>query len=111
MEVEAKFSLPDQEYLHRLQITTRLAGFPLAKGQVRVVHDTYMDTPERKILAGGYACRFRQEAEGIRITLKGVGGALGAIHKREEMELILPAVQPFEELIGFQQVGRLWLVQ
>ena len=97
MEVEAKFSLPDQEYLHRLQITTRLAGFPLAKGQVRVVHDTYMDTPERKILAGGYACRFRQEAEGIRITLKGLGGALGAIHKREEMELVLPTVQPIEE--------------
>jgi len=97
MEVEAKFSLPDQEYLHRLHVTTRLAGFPLAKGQTKVVHDTYMDTPERKILAGGYACRFRQEADGLRITLKGIGGAFGAIHKREEMELILPAVQPIEE--------------
>jgi CHAD domain-containing protein len=97
LEVEAKFSLPVSESLHRLQVTTRLAGFPLAKGQIRVVHDTYMDTTERKILAGGYACRFRQEAEGIRATLKGVGGATGAIHKREEMEALLSGPQPAEE--------------
>jgi CHAD domain-containing protein/transposase len=96
MEVEAKFSLPDQECLHRLQVTTRLAGFPLAKGETRVVHDTYMDTPERKILAGGFACRFRQEADGIRITLKGVSEAVEAIHKREEMEVLMPALQPVE---------------
>jgi CHAD domain-containing protein len=97
MEIEAKFCLPDQEIFHRIQVTTRLAGFPLAKGQTRVVHDTYLDTPERKILAGGYSCRFRQEADGMRVTLKGVGGAPGAIHKREEIELILAGVLPIEE--------------
>ena len=97
MEVEAKFSLPDQNSLHRIQAASRLAGFRLAKGLTKVVHDTYMDTPERKILAGGYTCRFRQEADGLRVTLKGVGGAQGAIHKREEMELILPIAQPTEQ--------------
>ena len=97
MEVEAKFSLPDAETLQQLRVTTRLAGFPLAKGQAKVVHDIYRDTAERKILARGYACRFRQEAGGIRVTLKGLGGALGAIHMREEMEILLPAIRPPEE--------------
>jgi CHAD domain-containing protein len=97
MEVEAKFSLPDIESLHRLQVTTRLAGFPLGKGQTHVVFDTYVDTPERKVLSGGYSCRFRLEDEGVRLTLKGVGGTRGAIHKRQEMEIMLPAIQPPEE--------------
>ncbi len=97
MEVEAKFSLPDIESLHRLQVTTRLAGFPLGKGQTQVVFDTYVDTLERKVLSGGYSCRFRLEGEGVRLTLKGVGGTTGTIHKRQEMEIMLPAVQPPEE--------------
>jgi CHAD domain-containing protein len=96
MEVEAKFSLPDIECLRRLQVTTRLAGFPLGKGQMQLVHDIYVDTPERKILSGGYACRFRQEGEGVRLTLKGIGGTTGTIHKRREMEIMLPAIQPPE---------------
>jgi CHAD domain-containing protein len=97
MEVEAKFSLPDIESLHRLQITTRLAGFPLGKGQTQAVHDTYVDTRERKILSGGYVCRFRQESGGVRLTLKEVSGRTGAIHKRQEMEMMLPVLQPPEE--------------
>jgi CHAD domain-containing protein len=96
MEVEAKFSLPDTESLHRLRVTTRLAGFPLGKGQTQVVHDTYVDTPERKILSAGYACRFRLEGKGVRLTLKEVGGTVGIIHKRQEMEIMLSAIQPPE---------------
>ncbi len=97
MEVEAKFSLPDIESLHRLQVTTRLAGFPLGKGVKQVVFDTYMDTQERKVLSGGYFCRFRLEGEGVRLTLKGLDGTTGAIHKRPEMEIMLPAIQPPEK--------------
>jgi CHAD domain-containing protein len=97
MEVEAKFSLPDPESLHRFQAVTQLAGFPLGKGRMVEIHDTYVDTLDRKILAAGFACRFRQEAEGVRITLKGIGGASGAIHKRQEMELLLQAIQSVEE--------------
>jgi CHAD domain-containing protein len=97
MEIEAKFSLPDTESLHRFQVATQLAGFPLAKGRMEAIHDTYVDTLERKILAAGYACRFRQEPDGVRVTLKGIGGASGAIHKRQEVELLLPALQPAEE--------------
>ena len=97
MEVEAKFSIPDSTTLHRLQTTTRIAGFPLAKVKTRLIHDTYVDTKERKILAGGYACRFRQAAEGFQVTLKGIGGAVGAIHKREEVQIMLPSIQQPED--------------
>src|SRR5512137_129319 len=97
MEVEAKFSLPDHEVYQRLQKTTRLAGFSLSGVHVMELHDTYVDTPGRKILAGGFACRFRQYANEIRVMLKRLGGVSGAIHKREEMELILPAVLPVKD--------------
>ncbi len=97
MEVEAKFSLPDTASLHHFQAATKLAGFRLGKERKVAIHDTYVDTLERKILAGGYACRFRQETEGVRVTLKGIGGASGAIHKRQETEILLPALQLAEE--------------
>ncbi len=96
MEVEAKFSLPDSSVLHRFQVTTRLAGFPLAKAQTRLVHDTYVDTAGRQILAGGYACRFRQQSDGIEATLKGLGGVSGAIHTRAEVSCLLPSILPPE---------------
>jgi CHAD domain-containing protein len=97
MEIEAKFSLPDSEGFRRFQVATQLAGFLLGKGRLAEIRDTYVDTPERKILAAGFACRFRQEAEGIRVTLKGLGGASGAIYKRQEMEIILPSMIPVEK--------------
>ncbi|HVM70914.1 MAG TPA: CHAD domain-containing protein [Anaerolineales bacterium] len=94
MEIEAKFSLPDIESLRQFQTASRLVGFPLGKGRIVEIQDTYVDTQDRKILAGGYACRFRQEAGGVRVTLKGIEGASGAIHKRQEMEAFLPEMKP-----------------
>jgi CHAD domain-containing protein len=97
MEVESKFSLPDSSVLHHFQVTTRLAGFSLGKGQTRLVHDTYVDTAGRQILAGGYAFRFRQQSDGIEATLKGLGGVTGAIHTRAEVSCLLSAILPPED--------------
>jgi CHAD domain-containing protein len=91
MEIEAKFALPSPETFHRLQSIEHLAGFSLSTGQLKRVYDTYLDTPDRLILAAGYACRQRQQDEGILITLKGLRGAEGAVHRREELEVLLPA--------------------
>jgi hypothetical protein len=82
MEVEAKFVLPDTETFQRLQAIDRLAGFALSAAQVRKIRDTYLDTQERSILVAGYACRQREQDEGLLITLKGLGGAEGAVHRR-----------------------------
>ena len=97
MEIEAKFSVPDVETFHRLRATQQLAGYPLSAGQAKQVQDTYLDTQDRSILAAGYACRWREGREGTLITLKGLGGAEGAIHRREELEIQIPAYQPPEE--------------
>jgi CHAD domain-containing protein len=94
VEVEAKFALPDIETFQRLQSADCLAGFTLAAGQVKQVRDTYLDTAERLILAAGYACRRREQDEGILMTLKGLGGAEGAVHRREELEVSLPDDRP-----------------
>ncbi|HET89530.1 MAG TPA: CHAD domain-containing protein [Chloroflexi bacterium] len=93
MEIEAKFSIPDLETFHRLQALDALAGFDLAASQVEHVHDVYLDTEDRRILAAGYACRRREQGQQVKITLKGLGGAEGAVHRREEWEVSLLADQ------------------
>ncbi len=93
MEIEAKFALPNVKTSQRLQAADHLAGFALSAGQVKQMRDTYLDTAGRLILAAGYACRQREQGEEVLITLKGLGGAEGAVHRREELEVLLPAEQ------------------
>lgn len=94
MEIEAKFAVPNAGIFQRLQALDRLAGFALSTSRVKHVHDTYLDTPDRAILAAGYACRRREQSDGVWMTLKGLGSASGPIHRREELEVWLPADQP-----------------
>jgi inorganic triphosphatase YgiF len=94
MEIEAKFVLPDMDTFQRLQTVDRLVGFALSAGQIQQVRDTYLDTAGRLILSAGYACRRREQSEGILITLKGLGGAQSAVHRREELEIWIPSDLP-----------------
>jgi adenylate kinase len=99
MEIEAKLSIPNVETFQHLRAVGQLAGFQLTAGRAKQVHDIYLDTEERLILAAGYACRRREGPEDVLITVKGLGGAEGAIHRREELEVQMPALggQPPEE--------------
>jgi inorganic triphosphatase YgiF len=94
MEIEAKFVLPDAEVLERLLAVDHLAEFALTGKQVKQVKDTYLDTPDRLILAAGFACRQREKDDSVLITLKGLGRAEDGIHRREEYEVLLPACAP-----------------
>jgi len=94
MEIEAKFVLPDLATFHHLQSIDLLAGFVLSTGEAKQVRDTYLDTAERLILAAGYSCRQREQHEGVLLTLKGLKGAEGAVHRREELEMLLSDDQP-----------------
>jgi len=94
MEIEAKFSLPDMATYHHLRSLGELAGFNLSAGGEQKVRDIYLDTADRVILAAGFACRRRERDEDMQITLKGLGNAESAIHRREELEISLPADQP-----------------
>jgi inorganic triphosphatase YgiF len=91
MEIEAKFAVPDADTFQRLQAVDQIAGFSLSVGQVKQVHDTYLDTDDRLFLAARYACRRRERGDELLITLKGLGRAEGAVHRREELETSLPS--------------------
>ena len=94
MEIEAKFNIPDEDTFQRLLEATSLAGFSLVEPTLLDLHDRYLDTREGTILAGGYACRIRRQ-DGITLaTLKGLGSASGAIHRRVEYEIALPQPLP-----------------
>ena len=59
--------------------------------------DHYLDTADRDLLRGGYACRLREGEAGRPwlLTVKGLGGAEGALHQREEHEVRgAPAIGP-----------------
>ena len=97
MEIEAKFTIPDEATYERLAACHELAGFRLESGPVVMNHDQYMDTHSRRFLAAGYACRLRSEGDSILVTLKGLGNATGAVHHRDEREVHLPAFDPNPE--------------
>ncbi len=77
MEIEAKYSIPDEQTFRRLQETPALAGFDLGQAATIDLHDTYLDTPDRAILAGGYACRLRREDGRLPGHRQGVGQCNG----------------------------------
>ncbi len=97
MEIEAKYAVPDPETFRRLQALEELCGYALGAPQVREVHDTYLDSADRRVLATGYFCRRRQDPQGMLITLKALAPSSGAVHRREEWETTLPADSPLEQ--------------
>ena len=94
MEIEAKFVIPDEATLQRLLEMRELGGFRLEPGPTQQVSDSYRDTAGRAIYRGGYACRIRREGDKKIATLKGLGMAEGAVHKRAEHEVTLDGGGP-----------------
>jgi len=104
MEVEAKFSIDAAESYQLLKTIARFDGrigdFSLGESVLIQVDDTYLDTPDYKVLKAGYALRQRSQ-QGIVImtlksvlTLKSAHIAHSAIHRREEWEVILSDIAP-----------------
>jgi CHAD domain-containing protein len=96
VEIEAKFALPDRASAQRLRGLDRLGDFRLGEGKVCEVSDIYLDTADRRILAAGYACRWREVAGQIVVTLKSISPAQGAVHRRDELETVLLGGAPRE---------------
>jgi CHAD domain-containing protein len=97
LEVEAKFSIPDESAFQRLLETTSLGGFSLGGMSVLELHDTYLDTERQALRGGGYAYRLRRSDDGYLATVKGLGGAEGVVHRRVEHELALAEPLPPQE--------------
>jgi CHAD domain-containing protein len=105
LEIEAKFGIRDEQTFEKLLQATALAGFALGETAVAELHDRYLDTAEGAMRAAGYACRLRRlgssEASSgpppdgrVLATLKALGGAVGAIHRRPEYEVALAKPSP-----------------
>lgn len=94
MEIEAKYTA-SEEQLARLMEADALGEYRLEKAEEQHLTDFYMDTDARDIWKGGYACRIREKNGKWLLTVKGLGGAEGAIHQREEYEMeIQPRMPP-----------------
>jgi inorganic triphosphatase YgiF len=94
MEIEAKFAVPDEATWLKLQTVGQIAGYALSPGKTKQVHDTFMDTPDRSILAARHVCRKREVDGQIVMTLKSGQTVEGAVHRREELEVTLVREQP-----------------
>ncbi len=93
MEIEAKFALPEPEVGRRLQATNQIAGFMLSSNGIQHLHDVYLDTRERLLLAAGYSCRYREQDDGVLITIKPLQTSESAIHRREDLKAMIPTIQ------------------
>lgn len=91
MEIEAKFAIPDAATFERLIQAPILAGMQVGPVSRKRVHDRYLDTADRRFMRNGFACRVRHKGDGWLATLKGLGTGEGALHRRTELEAILPA--------------------
>ncbi len=97
MEVEAKFLVPDEETLARLIETASLAGCAVEQGEPRRDVDTFLDTPDRRLLAAGYYFRRRETGDGVRLTLKQLVAPSEGMLRREEIEALVAADVPVAE--------------
>jgi inorganic triphosphatase YgiF len=94
MEIEAKFAVADETTWLKLQTVDQIAGYALSLGKTKQVHDTFVDTPDRSILASRHVCRKREVDGQILMTLKSGQTVEGAVHRREELEITLERELP-----------------
>ncbi len=92
MEVEAKYSVAE-DALPTLAEMSTLGLYDLGEGETVTVMDRYLDTPDLRVLRGGYACRLRQRDTAVIATLKSVTPAESEVHTREELEVALDGVE------------------
>jgi CHAD domain-containing protein len=89
MEIEAKFTVPDDAAFENLRALDTLGEYRLVSPRDHAVADHYFDTPGRDLLRGGFACRRRVDDSGGPeiVTVKGLDDARGAMHRRPEHEI------------------------
>ncbi|MBN2205143.1 MAG: CHAD domain-containing protein [Thermoleophilia bacterium] len=97
MEIEAKYSVPDDDTLERLARARRLAGYTLGALADRRDGDVFLDTADRRFLAAGYYLRRRETGDGVRLTLKGLVTATDGVLRREELEALVAVDVPVQE--------------
>lgn len=87
-EVEAKFLAHGPEPLAQLAAADRLGRAALGPALTFDEVDSYLDTDDGRLAAAGWACRLRERAGSMRVSLKGPPEPQGAawLHHRPEIE-------------------------
>ena len=85
MEVESKHTASEAQFSALLKVCA-LGEYSLESIEEQTISDHYMDTRQRDIGKGGYACRIRKKSGKWVLAVKGLGGVEGSIHQRVEYE-------------------------
>ncbi len=86
MEIEAKYTTSRSVFEKLLKVDA-LGDYRLEAAEEQLITDHYLDTGDRDIRKGGYAFRIREKNGRWLLTVKGLGKAENAIHRREEYEV------------------------
>lgn len=94
MEIEAKYTVPSAALYEQMRSLTLMGEYELRPAPSQSMTDHYLDTADWALLRGGYACRWRSEGGRWQATVKGLGGAEGALHQREEFTVEIVSGAP-----------------
>jgi inorganic triphosphatase YgiF len=89
MATGAKFRITDPGIFWSLQTIEQLGKFSFAAPQIFEIHDAFLDTKKRKLLAAGYSCRRRKQGKGFLITLTKLGLGKDKVQKQQYWEVAL----------------------
>ncbi|MBF0162700.1 MAG: CYTH domain-containing protein [Magnetococcales bacterium] len=91
MEEEIKLTAPSADILDAIAADPQVLEAAQGPAQSRAFVATYYDTADQDLLRHQWAFRLRQEGSGLlRATLKGTGGMVNGLSRREEWEARTP---------------------
>lgn len=94
MEIEAKFRVPNLKIARELRRVPVLADYSFGGEKTFVVRDSFYDTADRRLARAKYMLRVRHRNDGrVIVTLKGASKRRAAIHRRMELEAIVPTLK------------------
>jgi len=96
LEIEAKYTTSKFVFDKLLKVDA-LGEYRLETMEEQHVTDHYLDTGDRDIRKGGYAFRVREKNGRWLLTVKGLGTAESAIHRREEYEVEMQSDMPTQQ--------------
>jgi CHAD domain-containing protein/uncharacterized protein YjbK len=94
VETELKFTVSDRTTFKFLRNLPQIGPFMLQPLGTKRVADQYLDTADLKFFRAGYACRIRRDKKKLILTLKSLTPAEGHLHRREELETVIPSTAP-----------------
>ncbi len=108
MEIELKYGIDNNETFEELWHDVALKKMEIeGTREVKSMVTYYLDTEDYKLMDKKIAIRIRDDGDKFIATLKTLVKAVGHIHKREEIETILPKF-PKEftiNLFNFKDIG------